>query len=331
MRYKITLSYSGAGFFGWQVQPDRPSVQEVLEKGLSTLLRTSVSVTGAGRTDTGVNAIGYVAHFDAPDPLDCMQLCYKLNAILPRSVVVLGISPTPEAFHARFDASQREYTYFLHTLKDPFASSYSYQCGYRLDFEAMNRAAELLKGRHDFSCFEKLGTDTRTSVCTVREAFWHPYTPVLTPFSVNLGSSSDIRVSPSSVTAEYRGDAVTEEGCHGPERFRGDTVTDAVSGETSPLHSVSPGTGIRDGRDGGKGGEYWYFRISADRFLRNMVRAVVGTLLEVGRGRRSEEDFAALILPPDTPAEAEGCRRSLAGESVPGHALFLSGVDYPGE
>lgn len=345
MRYKITLSYSGAGFFGWQVQPDRLSVQEVLEKGLSTLLRTAVSVTGAGRTDTGVNAIGYVAHFDAPDPVDCTQLCYKLNAILPRSVVALDICPAPDGFHARFDASQREYTYFLHTVKDPFASSYSYQCGYRLDFEAMNRAAGLLAGRHDFSCFEKLGTDTKTSVCTVREAFWHPYTPILTPRSINLG-----RVSRSSVTAEYRGDAVPEEGCpgltgyggdvvptggcHGLTGSRGDPGADTVPGETSPIQSVSPGTGSRDGNprsDGSTDGEYWYFRISADRFLRNMVRAVVGTLLEVGRGKRDMDSFAALILPPDTPADADGCRRSLAGESVPGHALFLSGVDYPEE
>ncbi|MBQ9400535.1 MAG: tRNA pseudouridine synthase A [Bacteroidales bacterium] len=308
MRYKITLSYSGAGFFGWQVQPDRLSVQEVLEKGLSTLLRTAVSVTGAGRTDTGVNAIGYVAHFDAPDPVDCTQLCYKLNAILPRSVVALDICPAPDGFHARFDASQREYTYFLHTVKDPFASSYSYQCGYRLDFEAMNRAAGLLAGRHGFSCFEKLGTDTKTSVCTVREAFWHPYTPILTPRSINLG-----RVSRSSGPAEYRGDAVPDEGLHGLTGYGGDVVPTGGS------------------RDGNTDGEYWYFRISADRFLRNMVRAVVGTLLEVGRGRRDMDSFAALILPPDTPADADGCRRSLAGESVPGHALFLSGVDYPEE
>jgi len=264
MRYQITLSYSGADFFGWQVQPDRMSVQGALEKALSTLLGTPISVTGAGRTDTGVNALGYVAHFDAPDPLDCGQLCYKLNAILPRSIAIIGICEVPDAFHARFDASRREYTYFLHTMKDPFVAAFSYQCGYHLDFEAMNRAASALLGTHDFSCFEKLGTDTKTSICTVAEARWCPYVP--------------------------------------------------------EIYSIA-GRAVPEGR-------YWYFRISADRFLRNMVRAVVGTLLEVGRGKRSEEDFAALILPPDTLPTTDSCRRCLAGESVPGHALFLSGILY---
>ena len=294
MRYRIKLSYSGAGFCGWQVQPDAPSVQQTLQAALSTLLRVpEVSVTGAGRTDTGVNAIGYIAHFDAAEGLDTRQLCYKLNAILPRSVVIHDIAPAAPDFHARFDATEREYIYFLHRCKDPFADGYSYLYTFPdVDFEAMNRAAQALPGRHDFRCFEKTGADSKTSLCTVREAGWHRYTP--THLSLT-------------------------------------------------------------GRDGGD--DYWYFRISADRFLRNMVRAVVGTLLEVGRGKRSVEDFAALVLPADYTDEGspgsgarepdcdgnhpaiplEGTQgvtgrlpagRSRAGESVPGHALFLSGVCY---
>ncbi len=277
MRYSIKLSYRGADFCGWQVQPDAPSVQQTLEKALSTLLHAPVGVTGAGRTDTGVNAIGYIAHFDAAEGLDTRQLCYKLNAILPRSVVIHGIAPAAAGFHARFDAVQREYIYFLHRCKDPFVEDHSYLYTFPdVDFAAMNEAAQALLGQHDFRCFEKTGADSKTSICTVTQAGWHRYTPTHLQLT---------------------------------------------------------------GREGGD--DYWYFRIAADRFLRNMVRAVVGTLLEVGRGKRTVEAFRSLVLPADYEssvrggdAEAKGVKsispamRCNAGESVPGHALFLSSVRY---
>ena len=261
MRYKLLLSYSGKDFFGWQSQPEAPSVQETLENALHTLLGSPTSVIGAGRTDTGVSAVGYVAHFDAASEIDANWLLYKLNAILPPSIIIHEVSIAAPDFHARFDASRREYTYFLHRCTDPFADSHSYRFTYpALDFELMNRAAALLIGTHDFSCFQKTGSDNKTTLCTVFEASWHPYTP------------SHI----------------------------------AVLGK-SPAVS------------GGNESRYWYFRIAANRFLRNMVRAIVGTLLEVGRGKRSLENFAELI---------NGGSRSMSGESVPGHALFLSGIDY---
>ena len=269
MRYSIVLSYAGAGFCGWQRQPSDPSVQECLEDALGKLLGGEVPVIGAGRTDTDVNAIGYVACFDGPEGLAADDFCYKLNAILPRSVVVSCVAPAAADFHPRFDAVRREYTYFLHRCKDPFVEAFSWQCGYPgLDFEAMNSAAEALLGTHDFSCFEKKGGDNKTSVCTVFEAVWRPYAP--THASVMQG--------------------------------------------LQPPESKEP--------------QYWYFRISADRFLRNMVRAIVGTLIEVGRGKRSVDDFAGLILPPDSGDTPSSNLRSMAGESVPGHALFLSKVEY---
>jgi len=255
MRYIIKLSYSGKAFCGWQRQPNAPSVQEEIETALSTLLGGEVGVVGAGRTDTGVSAVGYIAHFEAPSGLDARSMCYKLNAILPKDIVVQTIAPADEDFHARFGAVRREYTYFLHRSKDPFAEGWSYLYAYpNLDFEAMNKAAELLLGTHDFSCFEKTGSDNKTSVCTVFEAKWVAYKP---------------------------------------------THVEVM---------------------GFEGGEYYYFRIAANRFLRNMVRAVVGTLLEVGRGKRSIESVAALL--------DGGGNRSAAGESVPGHALFLSKIEY---
>lgn len=251
------MSYNGAPFCGWQIQPGVPTVQGAMEDALGTLLHCRTAVTGAGRTDTGVHALRYTAHFDFDGSVDCQQLRYRLNAILPKAVSILGISPAEPDFHARFSAVQRSYSYFLHRVKNPFLDDRSYWYGYPgIDFELMNSCARLLLGRHDFSCFEKSGGDNKTSVCTVSQAVWVRY--------------------------------------------------------DSPLE---PGEG-----------SCWRFDISADRFLRNMVRAVVGTLLEVGRGRRSQEDFASLILPEGTGRGAS--RRSEAGESVPGHALFLTDVKY---
>jgi tRNA pseudouridine38-40 synthase len=261
MRYFLCLSYDGSAFCGWQIQPSAPSVQQCLESTLSRLLGRPVSVTGAGRTDTAVNAAGYIAHFDWDGilPFEASDFTYKLNAMLPREVVVHSVSEVADDLHARFSARRREYTYFIHRQKDPFLRAFSWQCGYpNLDFDAMNKACQYLLGTHDFSCFEKTGTDNKTSICTVYEAFWKPYLP------------SHLQVM----------------GCHSE-------------------HSEES--------------EYWYFRIAADRFLRNMVRATVGTLIEVGRGKHEPEWVAQLI---------ESGTRGDAGESVPGHALFLNHVEY---
>ena len=280
MRYSICLSYNGAEFCGWQIQPTAPSVQAALEHALSRLLGGAVPVTGVGRTDTAVNAVGYIAHFDfdGPLPYETSDFIYKLNAILPRSVVVHEVLPVPDDFHARFGARRREYTYFIHRQKDPFVAPWSWQCAYpALDFDAMNQACRYLLGTHDFSCFEKTGTDNKTSICTVFDAFWRPYAPSY--LSVISGSSSVISsgADPSSV------------------------ISSGAEGEVEKSHP------------------YWYFRIAADRFLRNMVRATVGSLIEVGRGKHSPEWIAELI---------ENGTRGDAGESVPGNALFLSKVLY---
>ena len=180
MRYFLCLSYDGSAFCGWQIQPSAPSVQQCLESTLSRLLGRPVAVTGAGRTDTAVNAANYVAHFDWDGilPFEASDFTYKLNAMLPREVVVHSVSEVADDLHARFSARRREYTYFIHRQKDPFVRAYSWQCGYpQLDFEAMNRACQYLLGTHDFSCFEKTGTDNKTSICTVYDAYWKPYIP----------------------------------------------------------------------------------------------------------------------------------------------------------
>lgn len=256
MRYKIILSYDGSQFCGWQMQSHEKTIQECLQDALTTLLREEIAVTGAGRTDSKVNAVNYVAHFDASaGDLGAESFGYKINAILPHGIKVHGIVPASPDFHARFDARQREYKYFIHRKKDPFMEKYSWLYTFPLDVESMNRAAEHLLGTHDFSCFEKVGSDNKTSVCTVSLARWEAY---------------------------------------------------------SPDHVRLLGYPSEDG-------DYLAFTIRADRFLRNMVRAVVGSLLEIGRGRREDSWMEGLV---------QGGTRSEAGESVPGHALFLSKVEY---
>ena len=257
MRFRIRLSYNGAGFHGWQIQPRYPSVQEHIEKALSMLLKEEISITGAGRTDTFVNAVNYIAHFDS-HPLteaEADWLRCKLNAILPAGIVVHEVSMVEDGFHARFDASDREYSYFLHRKKDPFIGDRSYLCTFPLDVEEMNRACSYLLGKHDFKCFEKTGGGNRTSVCEVRYAGWKTYVP----------------------------DHVRLLGYPAEE------------------------------------GDYLVFTIRADRFLRNMVRAVTGTLIEIGRGRKPASWMEELIRTGT---------RSDAGQSVPGSPLFLDNVKY---
>ena len=243
MHLFIRLSYNGSAFSGWQSQPNAPSVQAELERALSIAFHEKIEVVGAGRTDAGVNARGYFASFDisSENISDADSVCSKINAILPKGIVVSGLYSVPPQAHARFDAVSRTYKYYLHTAKDPFASL-SYFYTFPLDIEAMNEAAKRLIGTRDFSCFEKTGADNATSICTVTEAGWE-------------------RIDNS--------------------------------------HLV--------------------FTISANRFLRNMVRAVVGTLLDIGRGRHGVEWIDEVL------ASGDRCR---AGQSVPGEALFLEEVQY---
>ena len=241
MRYFIQLSYDGTAYHGWQIQPNGESVQEALQRALSTLLRTDVEVVGAGRTDAGVHARMMVAHMDSPVELDCLQLAYKLNKLLPRDIAVQRIWPVADDMHARFSATSRTYRYYIHTRKSPFERHYSWLVTFPLDFNRMNEAAKLLLQYEDFTSFSKVNTDTKTNLCHVTEARW----------------------------------------------------------DEIPEGAV--------------------FTITANRFLRNMVRAVVGTLIEVGRGRMTLEEFRRVIEQQD---------RCSAGESVPGHALFLENITY---
>ena len=242
MRYFVWFGYDGAAYHGWQIQPNGNSVQEELQRGLSTLLREEISVTGAGRTDAGVHARVMVAHFDTEKTLDCRQLAYKLNRLLPQDIAVDRVEQVSDDLHARFSATSRTYHYYIHTRKDPFRRAYSCEMHYDLDFAKMNEAGRILTTYEDFGAFCKAHSDVKTTLCQVTKAEW-------------------IQTSDSS----------------------------------------------------------WYFEITANRFLRNMVRAVVGTLIDVGRGKLTLDDFRKVI---------EGKQRSEAGESMPANALFLEEIVY---
>ncbi|MBK9285590.1 MAG: tRNA pseudouridine(38-40) synthase TruA [Sphingobacteriaceae bacterium] len=246
-RYFLTLSYQGKDYNGWQIQDNTPNtIQQVLEEKISMLLNENIEITGCGRTDTGVNAQNYVAHFN------CRKVelienknhwIYKFNTVLPPSIAISNIRKVKEEAHARFDAQKRVYYYYLHQLKNPFIENKSWYLYGELDFELMNRAAVLLFQYEDFSCFSKANTQTKTNNCKIYKAKWQK-------------------------------------------------VGDAE----------------------------WRFTIAADRFLRGMVRAIVGTLILIGRNKITLSEFKAIIESKD---------RKNAGASAPAHALYLSGVQYP--
>lgn len=245
MRYFIKLSYNGAPFFGWQRQPKQCSVQECLETALSTLLKENVALTGCGRTDTGVHAREYYAHFDTEAQWNMEQIkdfVYRLNSLLPKEICVETIFPVTYNAHARFDALSRTYRYYLNLCKDPFSYPFAYSFYRPLDIPLMNEAAALLLQTDDFTSFSKVHTQVQNHICHVTFAQWK------------------------------------------------------------------------------QEGNQLIFEITADRFLRNMVRAIVGTLLDVGLHKISVADFKEIIMQKN---------RNNAGTSVPAHALFLEKIRYP--
>jgi tRNA pseudouridine38-40 synthase len=243
-RYFIQLSYDGTNYHGWQTQPNAVAVQEVLDKALSTVLREPIETVGCGRTDTGVHAKDFFAHFDLADSslLDNGNFLRSINSVLPHDIAIKNIIPVDGKAHARFDATLRSYQYQIHFNKDPFKHGYSWLLRDVPDLELMNKAARIIMEYTDFSCFSKSNTQTKTNNCKISRAEW-------------------VREDDSIV-----------------------------------------------------------FHISADRFLRNMVRAIVGTLIIVGRKEIQPEAVRDII---------ESKNRSNAGASVPACGLYLTEVKYP--
>jgi len=245
-RYFIELAYRGTNFHGWQIQENALSVQEELEKSLSALLKEKIQTTGAGRTDTGVHANHFIAHFDSKNTglHSDKNFVYKINRILHPDIAVKKIHRVRNDAHARFDAVSREYKYIISRIKDPFKHDICYEYFGELDLNLMNESSSVLMEYKDFGSFCKLHSDVKTTICNIYESKW--------------------------------------------EIFDNQLI----------------------------------YTICADRFLRNMVRAIVGTMFEVGRKKINMKKFREII---------ESSDRSKAGASAPAKALFLNRIEYPAD
>ena len=297
------MSYNGSAFSGWQIQENANSVQAELQKALSTLLRQPIEVVGAGRTDAGVNARNYIAHFNYNGNMpDQPHTIYKLNAILPKEISIHSVWPVAEDMHARFSATSRTYKYYIHTEKDPFCSQFSYFVPARkLNIEKMNEACRYFLGEQDFSSLEKVNGGNKTSICNVTYARWEPFYP---------NSAGDPGTAGSSGTTSATGTS----------GILGTAETQGTAGASET--STALGTSAAPGNATASEPTHYVFTVTANRFLRNMVRAMVGSLLEVGSGKKEPEWIKQMLQQKN---------RSAAGHSVPGNALFLVEVGYPPE
>lgn len=244
-RYFIKLAYNGKAYHGWQRQENAISIQQVLEEGVSTIFGHGIDITGAGRTDTGVHATEFYAHFDSENEYSkeiLSEKAFKLNSYLPADIYIFNIVQVHPDHHARFSAVSRTYEYHITRRKDPFRRDLAWFIHGELDVDLMNKAAAALKEYRDFTSFSKLHTQVKTNNCHVMDARWEEKDHLLV------------------------------------------------------------------------------FNIKADRFLRNMVRAIVGTLVDVGRGKIDLDEFKAIIEAKD---------RSEAGLSVPAQGLYLVKIEYP--
>ena len=243
MRYFIECAYKGTNYSGWQIQINALAVQEVIEKALSTLLKTKVEITGSSRTDAGVHANQQIAHFEIDNEInDTDNLVYRMNKILPFDISIKQIFEVADDYHSRFEAISRKYEYRISRKKNPFQKGLSYEFNGDLNLELMNKACLILFKYINFQCFSKIKTEVLTYNCTILEARWEENTD--------------------------------------------DTLI---------------------------------FHVKANRFLRGMVRSIVGTLLEIGLEKISLEDFEQIILSKN---------RKNAGWSVPAEGLFLMEVNY---
>ena len=238
----MDISYRGTNYHGWQIQPNGITVQEELEKGMSTLFQKAIPITGSGRTDAGVHATQQIAHFDLEEQIDCEKLAYKLNAYLSQDVSINGIRKVEEDASARFSASSRKYHYYIHNVKNPFKQGLSYYFRPELNTDQIKDACEIIQGWQNFECFSKVHTEVNHFNCDIFCAKWE------------------------------------------------------------------------------KNGSGHVFEITANRFLRGMVRAIMGTLINVGLEKTSLEELKSILASND---------RSKAGRAVPAEGLYLQEVIYP--
>lgn len=242
MRYFFEIAYNGKNYAGWQSQANAIGVQSIVEEVLSKVFRTEMKIIGSGRTDTGVHCEQQFFHVDIVKDFDEIRLLQQINSFLPKDIAIFSVRGVKRDVSARYNAVERTYRYRITTKKNPFLVGLAWHYFKALNVKAMNNAAAILIGEHDFECFSKVKTDVNHFICAVRKAEWH------------------------------------EEG------------------------------------------DVLEFTITANRFLRGMVRAIVGTLLDVGTGKTSMNEFQSIIRSKD---------RKKAGANVPAYGLYLKKVKYP--
>jgi tRNA pseudouridine38-40 synthase len=242
-RYFLFIAYKGTSYHGWQIQPNSVTIQKILDNALSVVLAEKISTLGAGRTDTGVHALVFCAHFDScSSDLDTRKnLVFKLNRFLPEDISVTRIRKVAPDANARFSALSRTYKYFVSTVKDPFSDDSSWYLHGDINIAEMNKSARILLNHTDFTSFSRLHTNVKTNNCLIIHAGWESI------------------------------------------------------------------------------GNQLVFTIKADRFLRNMVRAIVGTMIEIGFGKMDLKEFNEVIIAKD---------RGKAGKSAPAKGLFLAEIEY---
>lgn len=241
-RYFIHLAFKGTNYHGWQVQPNCTTLQGEIEEKLGIYFKEKIAIMGAGRTDTGVHANNFYAHFDISKKIDTELAIYRMNRFFPADIAIKNIFPVKENAHARFSAISRTYKYYISKRKDPFNAEFALTLYDNVDFAILQKAAEIIMQYNDFESFSKVHTDVSNFKCSIYKSYWQQKEHLL------------------------------------------------------------------------------IYTIKANRFLRNMVRAVVGTLLEVGSGNIDLNKFRKII---------ESKSREKAGKSVKGKGLFLHDIDYP--
>lgn len=240
-RYKLLIEYAGTAYSGWQRQPNATTVEEKVEAALTRVLGQPVDVIGQGRTDSGVHAEGQAAHFDFPEELDAHRLLYALLGVLPGDIAVWDLQAVAHGFHARFDASFRQYRYQIARRPRPLVRDTSVLVLRDLDTEAMNDCASMVKGTHNFDSFTKPDNQNPNSECSVTRSEFEEKDQLL------------------------------------------------------------------------------IYRIRANRFVRHLVRRLVGTMIEVGKGKRTAAAFEDMLRHPS---------KAKNGRGAPAKGLILERVGY---
>jgi tRNA pseudouridine38-40 synthase len=326
MHFKLTLSYDGSAYHGWQVQPDRATIQGTLSAAIHHLTGETVLPQGSGRTDAGVHALAQVTSFSLSTNIPPENLLRALNRALPPSIRVLTAERAPTNFHARYSALRKTYEYRIfaakrvpqvsllrsglaessrtaETICPPFLAPYVWDCPWPLALEPMQRAASHLLGTHDFTSFaasdpdlsnrrEKQHSDDIVILSKVKDLLFAPDINALK----GTGFSPSVEIDPESgACSPGLQPRVSTEGTTPNTRT---LFTSTLTAEDDLLH----------------------YRVTGSGFLHHMVRNIVGTLVEIGRG----------ALPPDSvPTILAACDRSAAGPTAPPQGLFLVSVDYP--